>query len=130
MLGGGVVAASASSPPPLVVGLVRRGAAPAMAGMAALWMAAPVAASAASAASASPAAEAAATAAAAAAVGGGEGLGWSWLRPASEMAAAHGRGLHSFSLELNFSNPRTHSWVKLGYTVDRRAQVELKSERV
>jgi len=41
-----------------------------------------------------------------------------------------GRGLHSFTLELNLSNSRTHSWVKLGYTVDRRAQVELKSERV
>jgi hypothetical protein len=39
-------------------------------------------------------------------------------------------GLHSFTLELNLSNSRTHSWVRLGYTVDRRAQVELKSERV
>ena len=86
MLGGGAFAASTSSPPPRV-GLVRRGAA--TAGMAALWMAAPVAASAASAASASAAAEAAAPAAAAA-VAGGERLGWSWLRPASEMAAAHG----------------------------------------
>ena len=41
-----------------------------------------------------------------------------------------GRGLPSFTLELNLSNSRTHSWFKLGYTVDRRAQVELKSERV
>ena len=40
------------------------------------------------------------------------------------------RGLHSFTLELNFSNSRTHSWINLGYTVDRRAQVELKWERV
>jgi hypothetical protein len=37
-----------------------------------------------------------------------------------------GRGLHSFTLEFNSSNSRTHSWVK----VDGRAQVELKSERV
>ena len=43
-----------------------------------------------------------------------------------------GRGLHSFTLlvELNLSKSRTESWVELGYTVDRRAQVELKSERV
>ena len=41
-----------------------------------------------------------------------------------------GRGLHSFTLELNLSNSRTNNWVKLGYTVHRRAQVELKSERV
>jgi hypothetical protein len=38
------------------------------------------------------------------------------------------RGSHSFTLELNLSNPRGHSWVELGDTVDRRAQVELKSE--
>jgi hypothetical protein len=30
-----------------------------------------------------------------------------------------GACLHSFTLELNLSNSRTHSWVKLGYTVDR-----------
>ena len=41
-----------------------------------------------------------------------------------------GRGLHSFTLEHNLSNFRTRSCVKLGYTVDGRAQVELKSERV
>jgi len=41
-----------------------------------------------------------------------------------------GRNLHSFTLELNLTYSRTHSWVKLGYTVDRRAQVELNSERV
>jgi hypothetical protein len=40
-----------------------------------------------------------------------------------------GRGLHSFTLELNLSNSRTYSSVQLGHTVDRRAQVELKSER-
>jgi hypothetical protein len=39
------------------------------------------------------------------------------------------RGLHSFTLELNLSNSRTDSWVKLGYTVGRTAQVELKPER-
>ena len=41
-----------------------------------------------------------------------------------------GSGLHSFTLELNVSNSRTHSWLKLDHTVDRRAQVELKWERV
>jgi len=41
-----------------------------------------------------------------------------------------GRGLHSFTLELNSSNSRTHSSVALGYSVDRGAQVELKWERV
>jgi len=41
---------------------------------------------------------------------------------------ATGRGLHSFKLELNLSNSRTHSWVKFGDTVDRRAQVQLNSE--
>jgi hypothetical protein len=41
-----------------------------------------------------------------------------------------GRGLHSFTLELNLSNSRTHSLVKLGYTVHRTTQFELKSERV
>jgi hypothetical protein len=39
-------------------------------------------------------------------------------------------GLHLFTVELNLSNSRTRSRVKLGGTVDRRAQVELKSERV
>jgi len=41
-----------------------------------------------------------------------------------------GKGLHSFTLELNLSNSRRHSWVQLGYTVDIRAQVEPTSERV
>jgi len=41
-----------------------------------------------------------------------------------------GRGLHLFTLELNLSISWTHPWVKLGYTVERRAQVELKSGRV
>ena len=41
-----------------------------------------------------------------------------------------GRGLHSFTLELNLSNSRTHSCVTLGYTVDRGAQLERKCERV
>jgi len=41
-----------------------------------------------------------------------------------------GRGLHSLTLEINLSNPRAHSRGKLGHTVDIRAQVELKSERV
>ena len=30
-----------------------------------------------------------------------------------------GRGVHSFTLQLNFSNSRTRSCVKSGYTVDR-----------
>jgi hypothetical protein len=37
-----------------------------------------------------------------------------------------GRGLHSLTLELNLSNSGTHSLLKLGYTVDRIAEVELK----
>jgi hypothetical protein len=45
-------------------------------------------------------------------------------------AALLGRGLHSFTLELDLSHSRTHSWFKLGYTVDGRAQVELQWERV
>jgi len=40
------------------------------------------------------------------------------------------RGLHSFTLELNLCNSRTNSRAKSGYTVDRRAQVELNWERV
>jgi hypothetical protein len=49
----------------------------------------------------------------------------------STFDAACGRGLHSLlTLELNLSNSRTHSSVKFGYTVDRRAQVELKWERL
>jgi hypothetical protein len=40
------------------------------------------------------------------------------------------RDLHSLTLELTLSNSRTHSSIKLGHTVDRRAQVELKWERV
>ena len=39
-----------------------------------------------------------------------------------------GKGLHSFTLELNASNSRTLSLAKSGYTVDRRAQVELNWE--
>jgi hypothetical protein len=38
------------------------------------------------------------------------------------------RGLHCFALGLDLGNARTHSCVKLGYTVDRSAQVQLKSE--
>jgi hypothetical protein len=45
-------------------------------------------------------------------------------------AVPGGKGLHSFTLALNLSKFGTHSRVKLGYTVDRRAQVELTSERV
>jgi len=41
-----------------------------------------------------------------------------------------GKGLHSFTLELNLSNSRTRSLLNLGYTVDRRSEVELKSKRV
>jgi hypothetical protein len=41
-----------------------------------------------------------------------------------------GRGLHSFTSELNLSNSRTNSLVELGYTVNGRAQIELKQERV
>jgi len=40
------------------------------------------------------------------------------------------RGIHSFTLELNLSKARTHSWVKLGDTMDKKGQVELKWERV
>jgi hypothetical protein len=49
------------------------------------------------------------------------------LQPLLESAAKEvgGRGLHSFSL----SNSRTNSRVKLGYTADGTAQVELKWER-
>jgi hypothetical protein len=50
--------------------------------------------------------------------------------PPSVAGPPTNRGLHSFTLELNLSNSRTHSWVKLGHTVDRRVQVELKPERV
>jgi hypothetical protein len=42
----------------------------------------------------------------------------------------HGRGLHSFTVELNLSNSRTRSLAKSSYTVDRRADVELNWERV
>jgi len=45
-------------------------------------------------------------------------------------ARVGGRGLHSFTLELNLSNSRTHSRFNFGCTVDRGAQVELKWERV
>jgi hypothetical protein len=51
-------------------------------------------------------------------------------RASSARSAVGNRGSHSFTLELNFSNSGTHSRLKLGYTVDRRAQVELKWERV
>ena len=43
--------------------------------------------------------------------------------------SVHTRGLHSFTLELNFSTFGTQSWVKLGY-VAHKAQVELRSGRV
>jgi hypothetical protein len=39
------------------------------------------------------------------------------------VVGAAGRGLHSFTLELNLSNSRTHSGVKSVYTVGRRAQL-------
>jgi len=45
-------------------------------------------------------------------------------------AGPGGRGLHSFTLELDLSNSRTYSRVNLGHMVDREAQVELKWERV
>jgi pre-mRNA-splicing helicase BRR2 len=56
-------------------------------------------------------------------------LAWG-LTAVCKVAIIMGRGSHSFTLQLNFSNFRTHSRVDLCYTVDRRAQVELKSERV
>ena len=69
--------------------------------------------------------------------GGGGGRGARHLggvyhprRQAGGGVWAAGRGLHSFTLKLDFSNSRTHSWVKLDYTVERRAQVELQWERV
>ena len=40
-------------------------------------------------------------------------------------ATPPGRGLHSFTSELNLSNSGTHSRVRLGLTVDRSAQVEM-----
>jgi len=40
-----------------------------------------------------------------------------------------GRGLHAFTIVLNFSTSPGHIH-ELGCTVDRRAQVELKWERV
>jgi len=76
-------------------------------------------------------AEAAATAgagaAAAAGAGAGAGAAASEVSVAAEEAAEEealyrfkhvsvgGRGLHSFTLELNLSTFGTHSWVKLGY---------------
>jgi hypothetical protein len=52
------------------------------------------------------------------------------VRTAAQAAArtsfGGGRGLHSSTLELNLSRSRTHQWFKLGFTVDRTAQVELK----
>ena len=47
-----------------------------------------------------------------------------------DLLAPMNRGLHSFTSELNLSNSRTHACVKLGCTVDGRAHVELKWERV
>jgi hypothetical protein len=41
-----------------------------------------------------------------------------------------GAGLHSSTSELNLSNLRTRLWAKSGYTVDRRARVELNWERM
>jgi hypothetical protein len=71
---------------------------------------------------------------------GGGGGGWSAPPPPpppphhahtyTQHYGNGGRGLDSFTLELNLSNSRTRSWVKLGYTVDRRAQLELESKRV
>jgi hypothetical protein len=40
------------------------------------------------------------------------------------------RGSHSFTLELNLGNSRTQLVIRLDYTVDTRAQVELQWERV
>ena len=60
-------------------------------------------------------------------------VGWDATSEAGEEGIVLcGRGLHSFTLEFNLSNSRTQPCVELGYTytVDRRAQVELKSERV
>ena len=48
----------------------------------------------------------------------------------AQLLRGGGRGLHSFTLELKLSNSRTYSRFKLGYTVEGRAQVELKWERV
>jgi len=48
----------------------------------------------------------------------------------SELVEPIGRGLHSFTLELNLSNSRTHARLNLGYAVDRRAQDELNWEGV
>ena len=62
--------------------------------------------------------------------GAGAGAGAGEAAEAAAGVGAAGRGLHSFTLELNLSHFGTHSWVKLGYTVGRRAQIELKPERV
>jgi len=40
-----------------------------------------------------------------------------------------GRGLHSFTLELNLGTLGTRSWVKLGYVGTKSAQFELKCEQ-
>jgi len=51
------------------------------------------------------------------------------LPTAGPDASFPGRGLHSFTSELNLSNSRTSSSAKSAYTVDRGAQVELNWER-
>jgi hypothetical protein len=43
--------------------------------------------------------------------------------PSQRQHVLPGRGLHSFTSELNLSNCRTHSRVELGYTLDRRALI-------
>jgi len=53
-----------------------------------------------------------------------------WIEVKNFFGSALGRGLHSLTLELNLSNSRKHSRVKLGDIVDRIAQVERKWERV
>jgi hypothetical protein len=50
-----------------------------------------------------------------------------WVAAGQEVGT---RGLHSFPFQLNLGNSRTHSNFKLGYTVERTAQLELKWERV
>jgi hypothetical protein len=46
-------------------------------------------------------------------------------RTSSGAHSGYGRGLHSFTLQLNFSTFGPPSWLKLDHVVDRAAQVEL-----
>ena len=59
--------------------------------------------------------------------GDGGNMDTELLTPADGPA---GRGLHSFTLELNLSTSGTHSWVKLGYVGHKDSSRLAESERV